>query len=206
MEVMLNNLQNTGILAAMLLLASSTVVAPIQSSADTPETAAKRVESVLTELESREKENDRQSRTYVLVETDMNAYLASEIAKRERKDVEHLSVKMNDENRFITLLTVNLDNVDIKADGMTKTLFRTFLRGTQTIEMDGKLTTDKGKGTYEVQSATMNGVPLPATLVNAIISAVGKQQDPPFDPTEPFDLPYKIQTIVVSSGKTTIKT
>ncbi len=203
---MLNNWQNTGILAAMLLLGSSTVVAPIQSSADTPETAAKRVESVLTELESREKENDRQSRTYVLVETDMNAYLASEIAKRERKDVEHLSVKMNDENRFITLLTVNLDKVDIKADGMTKTLFRTFLRGTQTIEMDGKLTTDKGKGTYEVQSATMNGVPLPATLVNAIISAVGKQQDPPFDPTEPFDLPYKIQTIVVSSGKTTIKT
>ena len=190
----------------MLLLGSSTVVAPIQSSADTPEAAAKRVESVLTELENREKEKDQPSRTYVLAEPDMNAYLASEIAKRERKDVEHLSVKMNDQNRFITSLTVNLDKVDIKADSMTKTLFRTFLRGTQTIEMDGKLTTDKGKGTYEVQSASMNGVPLPATLVNAILSAVGKQQDPPFDPTEPFDLPYKIQSITVSSGKATIKT
>ncbi len=199
-------LKKTGILAAMLLLGSSTAVVPVRSSADTPEAAAKRVEDVLTELESREKANDRQSRTFVLAETDMNAYLASEIAKRERKDVERLVVKMNDENRFVTSLTVNLDKVDVKTDSMTGALFRALLRGTQTIEMDGKLTTEKGKGTYEVQSATMNGVPLPASLVNAIISSVGKQQDPPFDPTEPFDLPYKIQKIEVSSGKTTIKT
>ncbi len=206
MEVKLKKFEKTGILAAILLLGSSTALLPVRSSADSPEAAAKRVEDVLTELETREKANHRESRTYVLAEPDMNAYLASEIAKRERKDVERLVVKMNDQNRFVTSLTVNLDKVDVKTDSMTGAIFRAFLRGTQTIELDGKLTTEKGKGTYEVQSASMNGVPLPSTLVNAIISAVGKQQDPPFDPTEPFDLPYKIQTIEVSSGKTTIKT
>jgi len=206
MNVMLKKLQTTGVLTTIMFFGWSTGAVPIHSSADSPEAAAQRVETVFAELESREKANDRQARTYVLAESDLNAYLASEIRKRERKDVEHLSVKMKDENRFLTSLTVNLDQVDIKTDSMTRKLFRALLRGTQTIEMDGKLTTDKGKGTYEVESATMNGLPLPATLVNEIIAAVGKQQDPPFDPTEPFELPYKIQSITVSSGKTTIKT
>jgi hypothetical protein len=42
--------------------------------------------------------------------------------------------------------------------------------------------------------------------VNSILSSVGRQQDPPFDPSEPFDIPYGIKTIRVQQGKIRIDT
>ena len=107
---------------------------------------------------------------------------------------------------FITFLTIDFDQVEVKGDSMSAQLFKIFLRGKQTIEVEGRLKTEKGRGTYQVERATLNGMPLPASLVNAILSTVGRRQDPPFDPTEPFDLPYGVQTIEVQEQKTILKT
>jgi len=169
--------------------------------------AAERVEKMLGELEAREnaKEKDKEKRTYILTESDLNAFLAARIKERPRKDVESLRIEMKDAF-FTTFLKVDLDQVDIKGDSMTKSLLKALLRGKQTIEFDGRLKSDNGKGTYEVERATLNGMPLPPSLVNSILSAVGRQQDPPFDPTEPFDLPYGIKTVKVSPGKATLET
>ncbi len=179
--------------------------APESQPAVSPDPAAERVEKMLDELEAREKAQDKEKRTYILTESDLNAFLAAKIKERPRKDVESLRIEMK-EAIFTTFLKVNFDEVDIKGDSVTKSLLKALLRGTQTIEFDGRLKTEDGKGTYEVERATLNGMPLPPSLVNSILSAVGRRQDPPFDPMEPFDLPYGIKTVKVSPGKATLET
>ncbi len=160
---------------------------------------------MLDELEARESAQDKGKRTYILAESDLNAFLAAKIKERPRKDVESLRIEMKEEI-FTTFLRVDMDQVDIKGDSMTKSLLKVLFRGKQTIEFDGRLKTDNGKGTYEVERATLNGMPLPPSLVNSILSSVGRQQDPPFDPMEPFDLPYAIKTVKISPGKATLET
>ena len=178
---------------------------PSSPPAGSPDPAAERVEKMLDELEARENAQDKEKRTYILTESDLNAFLAAKIKERPRKDVESLRIEMKEEF-FTTFLRVDMDQVDIKGDSMTKSLLKALFRGKQTIEFDGRLKTDNGKGTYEVERATLNGMPLPPSLVNSILSAVGRQQDPPFDPMEPFDLPYAIKTVKVSPGKATLET
>lgn len=178
---------------------------PSSPPAGSPDPAAERVQKMLDELEARESAQDKGKRTYILAESDLNAFLAAKIKERPRKDVESLRIEMKEEI-FTTFLRVDMDQVDIKGDSMTKSLLKVLFRGKQTIEFDGRLKTDNGKGTYEVERATLNGMPLPPSLVNSILSSVGRQQDPPFDPMEPFDLPYAIKTVKISPGKATLET
>ncbi len=192
-------------LALIAIAALSLGQTPSSRPTVSPDPAAERVEKMLDELEAREQAQDKEKRTYILTEPDLNAFLAAKIKERPRKDVESMRVEMKDAI-FTTFLKVDLDQVDIKGDSMTKSLLKALLRGKQTIEFDGRLKTDNGKGTYEVERATLNGMPLPPSLVNSILSAVGRQQDPPFDPMEPFDLPYGIKTVTVSPGKATLET
>jgi len=173
--------------------------------AESSDPAAERVEKMLDELEAREMAQDKEKRTYILTESDLNAFLAAKIKERPRKDVEGLRIEMK-EAIFTTFLLVDFDQVEIKGDSMTASLLKALLRGKQTIEFDGRLKTENGKGTYEVERATLNGMPLPPSLVNSILSSVGRRQDPPFDPIEPFDLPYAIKTVKVSPGKATLET
>ncbi|RPJ84124.1 MAG: hypothetical protein EHM18_12400 [Acidobacteria bacterium] len=179
--------------------------APSSPPATSPDPAVERVEKMLEDLEAREQVQDKEKRTYILTEPDLNAFLAAKIKERPRKDVESLRVEMKD-GLFTTFIKIDFDEVEIKGDSMTASLLKALLRGTQTIEVDGRLQTENGKGTYLVERATLNGMPLPASLVNSILSSVGKRQDPPFDPTEQFDLPYGVKTITVTPGKATLET
>jgi hypothetical protein len=195
-------------LLAFLLVASGSLMSPTTRSVaarSAPSAAVDRVEKMFEEMEAREGARDNTPRSYILTESDLNAYLAAKIKERERRDVETLVVEMKD-GVFTTNLLIDFDQVEIQGDSVSKTFFKAILRGKQTIVVDGRLRTDNGKGTYHVEQASINGVPLPPSLVNAILSAVGKRQDPPFDPTQPFDLPYSIKTIKVASKKATLQT
>jgi hypothetical protein len=190
--------------AIMAVTAGARVQAPTVD-ADAPDTSGARVERVFEELETRSLAGDGAGRTYVLAESDLNAFLKAKLKERGRRDVESLVVKMS-QTTFVTSLTIDFDYDEMRSDSVGAKIFKALLSGKQTIEVEGRLTTEKGKGTYTVERANMNGIPLPPPLVNSILSALGRRQDPPFDPTEPFDLPYGIQTIEVQEQKTILQT
>jgi len=194
-----------GRFALIAVAASFLGQTPAPATAKSPDPAVERVEKMLEDLEAREMAKNNEKRTYTLTEPDLNAYLAAKIAERPRKDVESLKVEMK-EGFFTTHILVDFDQVEIKGDSMTKTLVKAILHGKQTIEVDGRLQTDNGKGTYQVERASLNGMPLPSGLVSSILSSVGRRQDPPFDPIEPFDLPYALKTVKVTPGKAVLET
>lgn len=169
------------------------------------EPSAERVEKVLEEIEADYESGKRNSRTYVVSEADLNAFLAARVQEEQRKGVEGIQVRLGN-RAFVTELDLNMDELELKDDAMTLALFRSVLSGRRKLEVEGDLTTLDGKGRFEVRAARLNGVSLPPALLTLILSTVGKQLDPPFDPTEPFDLPYGIEEIQVEPRKVTIRT
>lgn len=167
--------------------------------------AAARVERVLEELEENYSSGRVPSRSYILTEPEINAYLEVELRRQERKEVETFLVQLKTAV-LVSFLTVNMDEIEVKGDSMTLHLFKALLKGRAHLEVEGELSAENGKGAYSVRSARLNDLPVPASLVNLILSAVGKRQDPPFDPTQPFDLPYGIESIRIEPGKATIVT
>jgi hypothetical protein len=165
---------------------------------------AQRVERIFNEIEENHVNGRNPGKTYLLEEEELNAYLSEKLREQKRKDVEKIGVRLHDKT-FTTHIQVNMDEVQVK-DTMTATLFKALFRGRQKVEVDGELKTNNGQGTYEVQRARVNDVGVPAVVVNTILTSVGRQQDPPFDPSEPFDMPYGIKNIRVQQGKLRIDT
>ena len=70
----------------------------------------------------------------------------------------------------------------------------------------GFLTAANGKGVFQLQSATLGGVPIPATVVQEVVSYYSKTPETPqgFDLDKPFDLPQNIRQVELQRGTATI--
>ncbi|MBI4445353.1 MAG: hypothetical protein HY645_05525 [Acidobacteria bacterium] len=157
---------------------------------------ASRVNEVLTKLKEPKKGKSQES--YTLTEGELNAFTEVAIAGKKRLGVKKIHFDLK-QGTFATTAVINMD--DVQLTGMAFRMFKAVLSGTQTLQAHGKLTSAKGKASYEVESAKFNSIPVPAFLVNAVVSFLGKRQPPHIDVTEPFNLPYGIQEVRIISDK-----
>ena len=174
-------------------------------SVENPPGPAHRVEEVLRDLEASNRSRSATAKSYVLTEEELNAYLAYRLQEESNPAVHRVSIRLGD-GVFTTFATFNPDEMRPSEGDWTGQVFQGLFRGEQDLEILGRLSTRAGQGAYEVQEARLNGVPIPPTLVMSILSPAGKQLDPPFDPTQPFPLPYGIQRIEVETGRVFIFT
>lgn len=137
-----------------------------------------------------------------LTEADLNAWVQVAVASKERLGVKKVEVDLRGMNRVRATALVNMD--DVKLEGFTFRVFRTLLSGEQTLVTDGKLQITNRKATYEVESASMNGVTVPAWLASSVISYLSSKQPPHVDVTEPFDLPYGIRDVQLLQDRAVI--
>jgi hypothetical protein len=101
---------------------------------------------------------------------------------------------------------VNVDEIEFPVDDVTTGYLRLLLKGIQTLEIEGTLEAENGMATYRVQEARLSGIPIPARLVNNLLSSLGKKNDPPFDPSQPFEMPYGIQSFTFQPGTVIMRT
>jgi hypothetical protein len=77
------------------------------------------------------------------------------------------------------------------------------LGGRVPISISGVLTTKGGRGSFDLQNATLSGVPLPKNFLQELVSYYSRSEDHPdgvrFD--APFNLPANIQQIEVGPGQ-----
>lgn len=167
--------------------------------------AAGEVERVLGELVINSVREEVPKRVYRLSETDLNSYLTTKLEKADRKGLESISVRLK-QGSFVTVVTVNMDQVQFKDQSLTASLLSVLLRGAHTLEVEGHLQVQEGIGKYQVQQASLDGIALPASVMEMVVSTLGRQQDPPLDLSEPFPMPYGISTVDVQPGQLTIET
>ena len=81
-----------------------------------------------------------------------------------------------------------------------------YITGRVELRAAGFLTAANGKGLFQLQSATLGGVPIPATVVQEVVSYYSKTPETPngFDLDKPFDLPQNIRELELQRGTATI--
>ena len=106
--------------------------------------------------------------------------------------------------RVMALATVDLDAVS-KQKASSSALWN-LVGGRVPVTATGVLQTKGGRGQFELQSASVGGVPVPKALLQELVSYYSKSDTHPGGVRldAPFDLPAKIQTIEVAPGQAVV--
>lgn len=149
---------------------------------------------LLRSLETGVQPGDR----FVVTEDELNTFIRTEVETNRVAAVRSVAVKVL-EGRFQADFDVDLDQVNL-GDSAGAALFRNLLSGRQRLALEGTVEGTDGVARYRTRSASVNGVPLPASLVDLLLKQLGEKQDPPFDPTGPIPLPRGLKTIRLLPG------
>ena len=100
--------------------------------------------------------------------------------------------------KMLGVVTVDLDDIAKSRSGLWK-----LLGGTMPISLSGVLRTKDGRGTFDLQSAEVSGVPVPKFLVQEIVTHYTRAEDRPngIRLDDPFTLPASIKQIDVGQGQ-----
>jgi hypothetical protein len=132
-------------------------------------------------------------------EAEWNSYLAITLKPNYHPSLKELILKF-DEGRLQAVATIDFNHLNFSSTQFLSGLIRSLLTGIHALTVRGSLLSDAGKASFQLEEARFDTITLPNLLVVEIISAVGRRQDPPFDPTQPNNLPYHIIKAEVHQG------
>jgi hypothetical protein len=134
---------------------------------------------------------------------ELNAYLQYNGQSRLPVGLREPSITLPAANRFDGRAVVDLDEVRKSKDyGFLGLL----LQGTHELKLSGTFSGSNGKGLVHISKASLDGMEVPQTLVETLVSHFSKSPDLPggFQLDKPFDLPSRIRTLQVLSGAITV--
>ena len=204
--------QSLKLLGSILLLGvlapgvPSALSLPAQSQDTGVDPGVEKVEEVLRDLQENEKSEEPQSKTYTLAESDLNAYLEAQLKKNEYKGVDALAVRLKQHDNLITTLDLKMDELELGQQDFAVLLFLKIAGSHPKVEIAGELIVENGVGTYQVKTMLFNGFTVPPALVQTVLTSVSRSHEPPFDPSQPFEMPLRIKTLKIEPGKVTIYT
>ncbi len=165
-----------------------------------------KVQRVLAEIGSDSLLADPPAREHRLTEADLNAYIALELRQKRPPGIQEMSVRLLGQGRLGTFMKIDPNQLGLKNAAGLKAWLSILMSGTQDLEFEGVLTSGQGKARYQIERVQLNGYPVPAALVEALLQSWGRSLEPPIDFSEPFDLPHPIQQIDIDPGQVTIHT
>jgi hypothetical protein len=166
-------------LAAVLLLCCD---AP--SNADLPppsisKTAAKTCAVKVRKLEEfSRRPSSGKSQTTQFSEEEINSYLTLDLSSKFSPSLKSLVVRLKEGGLQGNAL-IDFDRLEMKSTEIATRLFAFMLSGVHELMVRGKL---------------------PVALVEEIITIIGRKQKPPFDPTSPSEMIYRIQRVDLHQG------
>jgi hypothetical protein len=162
--------------------------------------AAAQCDSKLKILEDfADKHKSGQTQTTKFSEDEINSYLALDLKAKYHSSLKSLIVSFS-ENRFEANAAIDFDHLEATSTKFLPKLIGLMFSGVHTLAADGQLLSKEGKANFRLEKAQFDGSTLPKYLVEEIITAVGRKQNPPFDPLKPSQMPYEIDRVEVHSG------
>jgi hypothetical protein len=187
-------------LAGLLLCSAASFVAAKAGVFTPSKTAAAECRSKLSKLEAFPgKHVSGETQTTKLSESEINSYLALDLGARYHPCLKSLVMGF-EENRLKATATIDFDLLGMASSKILPKLISLLFSGVHTIAADGQLVTNDGKAHFKMNQALFDGSALPKPLIEGIISAVGRKQNPPFDPLQPSKMPYEINKVDVHPG------
>jgi hypothetical protein len=185
-----------------LAVASAAVMADTRASKRDAELLRQKVATINAHAER----PNRQGRRTTITENEVNSYLVYEAHQQLPAGVVEPSVTILGTGRLSGRAVVDLDAVR-KAKASASILDPTnYLTGRLPVTATGTLTTNNGMGRFQLESATVGGVPVPKILLQEIVSYYSRSADKPagIGLDDPFALPARIREIQVERGQAII--
>jgi hypothetical protein len=138
-----------------------------------------------------------------VTEAELNAYLRYELGDKLPPGVTDPSVSILGNNRVSGRATVDLSQVGQghKSTGMLDPY--SYLTGSLPIAANGVLKSKNGVATFDLESASISGVPVPVWMLQEIVSYYSKSPAAPqgVSIAKPFPLPSGIREIQLDPGQ-----
>lgn len=183
------------VLAAAVLVPLGAVAQSPQSQADAAVTKFDRVMNPPAA---------KSERRTVISQSELNAYLRYK-ASWLPQGITDASVGFLDANHISTSVIADLDHVRQRSSGgwFDPTAY---LKGKLPVFVSGTLTTGGGRGTFQLERATVDGIPVPPVFIQEIFAYYTRTPDLPSGMRldAPFLLPSEIERIDVAAGQATV--
>jgi hypothetical protein len=194
----------TALLSFCLLVFSAVFVisAGAGKSAYVPsKAAAKQCSEKLDDLEDfAAKHKTGQKRTTKFSQDEINSYLALDLSVHYHPCLKSLLVDLFEENEVQAVASIDFDQLKSSSTKAATKLIGLLFSGTHTLTVKGKLLSKDGKAHFSLDQARFDDTTLPQSIVEPIISAVGRKQKTPFDPLQPSKVFYEIDKVDIHSG------
>ncbi len=130
---------------------------------------------------------------------EVNSYLAQDLSSEYHPSLKSI-VTTFENDRLQVVAAIDFDRLGMESTRLLSKMANLLFSGTHTITARGKLQSSNGEAYFDLEKALFDNTTLPNFLVESILTAVGKKQDPPFDPMQPGEMPYKIDKVDVHPG------
>ena len=192
----------------MCLLVSSWVPAKTPTgaakSSTTSRAAAEKCGVKLKALETfAARRKPAQKQTTQFSQDEINSYLALELSAKYHPSLKSLAITL-EENKLRAVGTIDFDRLGSSSTKLVPKIINLLFSGTHTLTADGQLVASNRKAHFVLYQARFDDTTLPKYLVEQIITAVGRKQNPPFDPLKPSELFYEIDRAEVHPGYVTV--
>ncbi len=161
------------------------------------------IEKVMARIKGRAKNapiDHKRLKQFTISEEELNAYVATIINSKEKKQVQSAIVHLPEKNKLVVTCVAKID--------LGKALGKAF-GGNADIDQNARVeatwVSAKGKGFFKIQSLALDGFTLPSSLTESLIERIAAKQNPPIDPNKFLPLPYGIDKIEILPGKIKIR-
>jgi hypothetical protein len=133
---------------------------------------------------------------------EVNAYFRYNGRQQLPDGVLDPQVTIESDSRVDAQAIVDLDAVKKSQQSWVSGL----MHGSVEVRISGSIAVSNGKGTVQILSATLGGIPIPVSLLQSVVSQYSKTPDLPngFQLDKPFDLPANIREVRLQHGAATI--
>jgi hypothetical protein len=148
----------------------------------------------------------RQGLRTTVTETEVNSYLAYDAKPQLPAGVVEPAVTILGTGRLAGRAVVDLDAVRRARASQSWFDPTNYLTGHLPVSATGRLKTNNGIGHFELESASVGGVPIPKMLLQEIVSYYTRTAEKPsgIGLDDPFALPARIREIQVERGQAII--
>ena len=197
--------KTAGLVAAVTLVAVSAILAlrlfsaePVSAQNAASERTSKVLQAKIDAIQAAEKAGNQTGRTVEVTEPELESYVLYGLKDEIPARVETIDVQLTE--GAVAAET----RLTFPAGATGNVLVDAFVSGTHTFFLKGKLAASAGRGRFELVEVKVDGIPVPNILVETLVTKYVTPKYPQVDLSEPFPMPWGMESLTITPRKATV--
>ena len=146
------------------------------------------------------------AKTTSFSQAEVNTALSVNFKDKIPSGISEPEVRLLGNSRLTARVVVDVDEFKRKRSKRSNAGPLNFFGGKIPVLVRGDLITRGGQGQFKLQSAEVNGIPLPKSLVQEMLATYTRSRSNPngIDLEKPFDLPVNIREVIVNLSEAVV--